>query len=35
MADIQLPEGVPGIVGPPSYNPDTVKPLLERKVAGS
>lgn len=29
MTHIQLPEGVPGIIGPLSYSPDTAKPLLE------
>ena len=29
MAHIQLPEGVPGIIRPLSYSPDTAKPLLE------
>ena len=28
MAHIQLPEGVPGIVGPLTFSPDTAKPLL-------
>lgn len=28
MAHIQLPEGLPGIVGPLTYSPDTAKPLL-------
>ena len=27
-AHIQLPEGLPGIVGPLTYSPDTAKPLL-------
>jgi uncharacterized peroxidase-related enzyme len=29
MAHIQLPEGMPGIVGPLAYRPETAKPLLE------
>ena len=29
MAHIQLPAGMPGIVGPLSYSPETAKPLLE------
>jgi len=29
MAHIQLPEELPGIVGPLTFNPDTAKPLLE------
>src|SRR5882757_8274983 len=29
MAHIQLPEGLPGIVGPLAFSPDTAKPLLE------
>ena len=28
MAHIQLPEGLPGIVGPLAYSPETAKPLL-------
>jgi uncharacterized peroxidase-related enzyme len=29
MAHIQLPEGLPGIVGPLAFSPSTAKPLLE------
>jgi uncharacterized peroxidase-related enzyme len=29
MAHIQVPEGMPGIVGPLAFSPDTAKPLLE------
>jgi hypothetical protein len=29
MAHIQLPEGLPGIVGPLAFSPHTAKPLLE------
>jgi uncharacterized peroxidase-related enzyme len=29
MAHIQLPDGMPGIVGPLAFSPDTAKPLLE------
>jgi uncharacterized peroxidase-related enzyme len=29
MAHIQLPEGLPGIVGPLTFSPETAKPLLE------
>jgi uncharacterized peroxidase-related enzyme len=29
MAHIKLPEGMPGIVGPLAFSPDTAKPLLE------
>ena len=29
MAHIQLPEGLPGIVGPLTFSPDTAKPLLD------
>ena len=29
MAHIQLPEELPGIVGPLTFSPDTAKPLLE------
>ena len=29
MAHIHLPEGMPGIVGPLAFSPDTAKPLLE------
>jgi uncharacterized peroxidase-related enzyme len=29
MAHIQLPEGLPGIVGPLAFSPDTAKPLLQ------
>jgi uncharacterized peroxidase-related enzyme len=29
MAHIKLPEGLPGIVGPLTFSPDTAKPLLE------
>ena len=29
MAHIQLPEGLPGIVGPMAYRPETAKPLNE------
>jgi uncharacterized peroxidase-related enzyme len=29
MAHIKLPEGLPGIVGPLAFSPDTAKPLLE------
>src|SRR5689334_7175205 len=29
MAHIQLPEGLPGIVGPLAFSPDTARPLLE------
>jgi uncharacterized peroxidase-related enzyme len=29
MAHIQLPEGLPGIVGPLTFSPDTAKPMLE------
>jgi uncharacterized peroxidase-related enzyme len=29
MAHIQLPEGLPGIVGPLAFSPETAKPLLE------
>jgi uncharacterized peroxidase-related enzyme len=29
MAHIQLPEGLPGIVGPLAYSPETAQPLLE------
>jgi uncharacterized peroxidase-related enzyme len=29
MPHIQLPEGVPGIVGPLSFSPETAKPMLE------
>src|SRR5271154_7200428 len=29
MAHIQLPEGMPGIVGPLAFSPETAKPLLE------
>jgi uncharacterized peroxidase-related enzyme len=29
MAHIQLPEGLPGIIGPLAFSPDTAKPLLE------
>jgi uncharacterized peroxidase-related enzyme len=29
MAHIPLPDGLPGIVGPLAYSPDTAKPLLE------
>jgi uncharacterized peroxidase-related enzyme len=29
MAHIQLPEGMPGIVGPLVFSPETAKPLLE------
>jgi hypothetical protein len=29
MAHIHLPEGMPGIVGPLAFRPDTAKPLLE------
>src|SRR5271170_800204 len=29
MAYIQLPEGMPGIVGPLAFSPETAKPLLE------
>jgi len=29
MAHIQLPEGLPGIVGPLTFSPTTAKPLLE------
>jgi alkylhydroperoxidase family enzyme len=29
MAHIQLPDGLPGIVGPLRYSPGTAKPLLE------
>jgi uncharacterized peroxidase-related enzyme len=29
MAHIQLPDGMPGIVGPLAFRPDTAKPLLE------
>jgi uncharacterized peroxidase-related enzyme len=29
MAHIQLPEGLPGIVGPLNFSPDTAKPLLD------
>jgi len=29
MAHIQLPQGMPGIVGPLAFSPDTAKPLLE------
>src|ERR1700724_4786097 len=28
MAHIQLPEGLPGIVGPLTFSPDTARPLL-------
>ena len=29
MAHIRLPEGMPGIVGPLAFRPETAKPLLE------
>jgi len=29
MAHIRLPEGIPGILGPMAFNPDTAKPLNE------
>ncbi|HEY2822759.1 MAG TPA: hypothetical protein VGJ06_17065 [Candidatus Acidoferrum sp.] len=29
MAHIQLPEGLPGIVGPLVFSPETAKPLLQ------
>jgi alkylhydroperoxidase family enzyme len=29
MPHIQLPEGLPGIVGPMTYRPETAKPLNE------
>jgi hypothetical protein len=29
MAHIQLPEGLPGIIGPLAFSPDRPKPLLE------
>jgi alkylhydroperoxidase family enzyme len=29
MAHIQLPDGMPGIVGPLAFSPETGKPLLE------
>jgi uncharacterized peroxidase-related enzyme len=29
MAHIQLPEGLPGIVGPLTFSPDTAQPLLQ------
>lgn len=29
MAHIQFPEGLPGIVGPLTFSPDTAKPLLD------
>jgi hypothetical protein len=29
MAHIQLPEGIPGILGPMSFRPETAKPLNE------
>jgi uncharacterized peroxidase-related enzyme len=29
MAHIQLPEGMPGIVGPLAFRPETAKPMLE------
>src|SRR5450432_4710319 len=29
MAHIQLPDGLPGIVGPLTYSPDTAEPLLQ------
>ena len=29
MAHIQLPEGLPGIIGPLAFSPETAKPLLE------
>jgi len=29
MAHIQVPEGMPGIVGPLAFSPDTARPLLE------
>jgi len=29
MAYIQLPEGLPGIVGPMAFRPETAKPLNE------
>jgi hypothetical protein len=29
LADIQLPEGLPGILGPLTFSPETAKPLLE------
>lgn len=29
MAHIQLPEGLPGIVGPLAFSPETAKPLLQ------
>lgn len=29
MAHIQLPEGLPGIVGPMAFRPETAKPLNE------
>ena len=29
MAHIQLPERMPGIVGPLAFSPETAKPLLE------
>jgi AhpD family alkylhydroperoxidase len=28
-AHIQLPEGLPGIIGPLAFGPDSAKPLLE------
>jgi hypothetical protein len=28
MTHIHLPDGLPGIVGPLAYSPDTVKPML-------
>lgn len=29
MAHIQLPDGIPGILGPMAYSPETAKPLNE------
>jgi hypothetical protein len=30
MALTRLPEGLPGVVGPPTFGPDTTKPLPQR-----
>jgi hypothetical protein len=30
MAHINLPEGIPGILGPMAFSPQTAKPLNER-----
>ena len=29
MAHIRLPEGIPGILGPMAFSPDTARPLNE------